>query len=84
MASEAAELPQSYRDATWASRIVAANLTVGVAATISVILRLIARRLKALRLGADDYAMIVGLVRAERCFDANGSKTGCDRSLHGL
>lgn len=62
MASQAQQFPPSYVNANYGPRIVAADLVVGIAATIAVALRLVARRLKELPPGADDYAMMVGLV----------------------
>ena len=44
-------------------RIIAANLTVAILATIAVALRFLARRLQESKIGVDDYLILLSLVR---------------------
>ena len=49
-----------------APQMVAASISFIVISTVAVILRLVARRMQKIRLGSDDYMIVVSLVRPSR------------------
>ena len=62
-----ATLPPSSQadlDATLRPNFIAGNIIVALAAIAAVALHIVARRIKGLRLAADDYTIFVALVRS--------------------
>ncbi len=57
--------PQDGLYANRGYRVLVANVVLALLATFAVVLRIVARRLKKVALGADDIAIIIALVRNE-------------------